>query len=148
MPIEGDYARSTFDFAADQAEQYERTDGREANELMGRPVIILTTRGRRSGKVRKTPLMRVEHDGDYAAIASMGGAPKHPVWYLNLLADPRVMLQDGPVRRDYRARVVDGDERDTWWARANETWPDYDGYQAKTERVIPVVVLEPVDAAG
>jgi deazaflavin-dependent oxidoreductase (nitroreductase family) len=148
MPIEGEYAPSTFTWAADQVERYERTGGAEGNELQGRPVVILTTKGRKTGQVRKSPLMKVEHDGRYAVVASMGGAPKHPVWYLNILAHPDVMLQDGPEAKDYRARVVDGDEKAEWWARAVETWPAYDDYQTRTTRQIPLVVLEPVDGAG
>jgi deazaflavin-dependent oxidoreductase (nitroreductase family) len=105
--------------------------------------VILWTRGRKSGTVRKAPLMRVEHEGRYAVVASLGGAPKHPVWYLNLLADPEVSLQDGPVLADYTAREVTGDEKAEWWARATAVWPSYDDYQAKTSREIPVVVLEP-----
>jgi deazaflavin-dependent oxidoreductase (nitroreductase family) len=107
------------------------------------PVIILTTRGARSGKVRKTPLMRVEHDGSYAAVASLGGAPKHPVWYHNVMADPRVELQDGPVKRDMVAREVTGAEKALWWERAVAAFPDYAAYQEKTDREIPVLVVEP-----
>lgn len=109
---------------------------------MGKPVIILTSVGAKSGKLRKTPLMRVEHDGDYAVVASMGGAPKHPVWYFNLLANPEVELQDGPDKWDLRARELSGEERDLWWSRAVEAFPPYAGYQIKTTRVIPVFVLE------
>jgi deazaflavin-dependent oxidoreductase (nitroreductase family) len=145
MPIEGEYERSPSDWAADQAELYERTGGAEGDTLRGKPIIVIHTKGRKSGKVRKTPLMKVEHDGEYAVVASQGGAPKHPVWYLNIEADPHVVLQDGPVTRDYTARVVEGDEKKQWWARAVETWPDYDEYQTKTDRQIPVVVLTPVD---
>jgi deazaflavin-dependent oxidoreductase (nitroreductase family) len=112
--------------------------------LQGRPVIVLTSKGARTGKIRKTPLMRVEHDGEYAVVASLGGAPKHPVWYYNLVADPHVELQDGPVKKEYHAREVTGDERDAWWARAVQTWPDYANYQTKTSRVIPVFVLTPM----
>jgi deazaflavin-dependent oxidoreductase (nitroreductase family) len=108
-------------------------------------VIILTSVGARSGKIRKTPLMRVEHDGEYAVVASLGGAPKHPVWYHNLVANPRVELQDGPVRKDYQAREVHGGEYEAWWERAVEAWPDYAEYQKKTSRVIPVFVLTPVE---
>ena len=107
------------------------------------PVIILTTRGAKSGKIRKTPLMRVEHEGAYAVVASLGGAPKHPVWYYNVVADPRVELQDGPVRQDMTAREVTGDEKAVWWERAVEAYPDYADYQKKTDREIPVFVLEP-----
>ena len=143
MPIAGEYEPSAWDMVADQVKKFEETGGAEGNELEGKPCIVLWTHGRHSGKVRKTPLMRVEHDGRYAVVASMGGAPKHPVWYLNLVADPDVSLQDGPTVRDLRARVLSGDEKAEWWARANEVWPAYDTYQASTERQIPVVVLEP-----
>lgn len=114
--------------------------------MRGMPVIVLTTLGARSGKIRKTPLMRVEHHGSYAVVASLGGAPRHPVWYHNLTADPRAELQDGPVRRDMTAREVTGDEKALWWERAVEAYPDYADYQEKTDREIPVLVLEPVDA--
>ena len=114
--------------------------------MNGMPVIILTSLGAKSGKVRKSPLMRVEHDGEYAVVASLGGAPNHPVWYYNLTANPRVELQDGPVRRDYQARELQGAERDTWWDRAVAAYPDYADYQKKTDRTIPVFVLTPIDA--
>jgi deazaflavin-dependent oxidoreductase (nitroreductase family) len=110
----------------------------------GKGVVLLTMRGAKSGKIRKVPLMRVEHDGVYAVVASLGGAPKHPVWYFNLKADPRLQLQDGDVTRDFVARELDGEERDLWWNRSVEAWPDYAEYQTKTERVLPVFVLEPV----
>ena len=113
----------------------------EGTELKGKPVILLTTIGAKSGKVRKTPLMRVEHNGEYAVVASLGGAPKHPVWYFNVKKNPRVELQDGPVNGDYVAREVIGDEKATWWERAVEAWPDYAEYQKKTDRQIPVFVL-------
>ena len=142
MPIEGEYEPSPWDFVAEQVRQYEETGGREGGTLEGKPCVILTTRGRRTGKLRKTALMRVEHDGAYAVVASLGGAPKHPVWYLNLVADPEVTLQDGDAVSDRRARVVTGDERDEWWARAAEVWPPYDEYQTRTDREIPVVVLD------
>ncbi len=143
MPIEGEYEPSPWDFVAEHVRQYEETGGREGGTLEGKPCVILTTRGRHTGKLRKSALMRVEHDGAYAVVASLGGAPKHPVWYLNLLADPEVTLQDGDAVSDRRARVVTGDERDEWWARAAEVWPPYDDYQTKTDREIPVVVLDP-----
>jgi F420H(2)-dependent quinone reductase len=144
MPLEGEYEPSPWDRAAEQVRSYEATDGREGGDNQGKPVVILTTRGRKTGKLRKTPLMTVEHDGEYAVVASLGGAPKHPVWYLNLTADPLVSLQDGTELRDYTARVVDGAERDEWWEKATAVWPQYNGYQAKTDRTIPVVVLDPV----
>jgi deazaflavin-dependent oxidoreductase (nitroreductase family) len=145
MPLKGTYAPSTAGWARKQAERYEATDGAEASTLRGRPVIVLTSVGARTGKLRKTALMRVEHDGHYAVVASVGGAPRHPFWYHNLKADPHVELQDGSTKRDYTAREVSGDEKAVWWARAVETWPDYDRYQARTARAIPVFVLEPID---
>ena len=147
MPLEGDYAPSSAGWARKQAEAYEASDGAEANTLRGRPVIVLTTVGARSGKLRKTALMRVEHDGEYAVVASMGGAPKHPTWYWNLRANPHVELQDGAEKHDYVARELEGDERELWWRRANETWPAYDGYQEKTDRLIPVFLLTRLDAS-
>ena len=143
MPLKGEYEPGVWKVAVDQVALYEKTGGAEGNTLQGRPVIILTTRGRHSGKIRKSPLMRVEHDGKYAVVASMGGAPKHPVWYLNAIANPDVDLQDGPTIYEMRAREVTGDEKAAWWARAVETWPAYDEYQARTKRQIPVLVLEP-----
>jgi deazaflavin-dependent oxidoreductase (nitroreductase family) len=143
MALEGTYAPSPWAPIADQVKLYEESNGTEGTELEGQPCIILWTKGRHTGDVRKTPLIRV-NDGDrYAVVASLGGAPKHPVWYLNLVADPQVSLQDGPNLRDYTARVVEGDERDEWWKKATDVWPKYDGYQASTDRRIPVVVLEP-----
>jgi deazaflavin-dependent oxidoreductase (nitroreductase family) len=139
-----EYAPSPVEFVANQVAQYEATGGTEGAELMGKPTVILTTRGRRSGKMRKTPLMRVEHDGTYAVIASLGGAPKHPVWYHNLTASPDVTLQDGSNVYKMRAREAHGDEKAQWWARAVEAWPAYNDYQARTERQIPIVILERV----
>ena len=142
MPVEGEYEPSPAKWVRDQVALYESSGGTDGLTLRGRPVIILTSRGAKSGKVRKTALMRVEHDGDYAVVASQGGAPEHPVWYHNLVADPHVELQDGPERHDYTARELAGDERERWWSRAVETWPDYAGYATKTDRLIPVFVLE------
>ncbi|MEN0129589.1 MAG: nitroreductase family deazaflavin-dependent oxidoreductase [Brevundimonas sp.] len=147
MPLIGEYAPSTSDHARIQAETYEATDGREANLMRGKPVIILTTLGATSGKLRKTALMRVEHDGRYAVVASKGGAPEHPLWFHNVVANPLVELQDGAVKRDYLAHEASGAERDEWWARAVEAWPDYASYQTKTDRLIPVFVLVPVESA-
>ncbi|HEV8547210.1 MAG TPA: nitroreductase family deazaflavin-dependent oxidoreductase [Candidatus Limnocylindrales bacterium] len=144
MPLTGDYAPSTAGWARKQAERYEASNGEESADLRGRPVIVLTSVGAKTGKLRKTALMRVEHDGVYAVVASLGGAPKHPVWYYNLKKNPRVELQDGPDRRDYTARELSGEEKATWWARAVETWPDYAKYQTRTDRQIPVFVLEPI----
>ena len=145
MPLQGEYEPSPSAWSRRQAEQYEATDGEQGGELRGRPVIVLTSVGARTGKLRKAPLMRVEHDGVYAVVASMGGAPKHPVWYFNLKANPHVELQDGATRRDYLAREVTGQEKQLWWDRAVEAWPDYASYQQRTSRQIPVFVLEPVD---
>jgi F420H(2)-dependent quinone reductase len=119
--------------------------GTEGTELQGKPVILLTTIGAKTGKIRKTPLMRVEHDGEYAVVASLGGAPEHPVWYHNVKAHPRVELQDGAVTKDYEAREVVGDEKAVWWERAVDAWPDYANYQKKTDRQIPVFVLTPIN---
>jgi F420H(2)-dependent quinone reductase len=143
MPLDGEYEPSTEKWVRDQVETIERSGGTEGTTLRGMPVIVLTNRGAKSGKLRKTPLMRVEHDGTYAVIASKGGAPKHPVWYYNLVADPHVELQDGPVKQDMTARLVSGDERATWWERAVAAYPDYADYQTKTDREIPVFVVEP-----
>lgn len=146
MPITGEYVPSPSARAREQVELYESSGGTEGTTLRGRPVVILTTLGARSGKVRKIPLMRVEQDGAYAVVASMGGAPKHPVWYHNVVANPRVELQDGPAKHEYVAREVSGEERALWWKRAVEAWPDYADYQLRTDREIPVFVLERVDA--
>jgi deazaflavin-dependent oxidoreductase (nitroreductase family) len=142
MALDGEYGPSPLKFAADQVALYESTGGTQGGTLMGVPVIILTTRGRKSGLVRKSPLMRVEHDGAYAVVASMGGAPRHPLWYRNLVAHPDATLQDGPNVHEMRAREVTGGEKAAWWARAVEAWPAYDEYQARTKRVIPLLVLE------
>ncbi|GAA3231115.1 nitroreductase family deazaflavin-dependent oxidoreductase [Oerskovia jenensis] len=142
MPITGEYAPSTSDWARKQAELYESSGGTKGTTLRGMPVVILWTLGAKSGKIRKTPLMRVEHDGDYAVVASLGGAPQHPVWYHNIVADPHVELQDGPERHDYTAREVTGDEKALWWERAVAAYPDYASYQERTDREIPVFVLE------
>ncbi|HWJ85968.1 MAG TPA: nitroreductase family deazaflavin-dependent oxidoreductase [Cellulomonas sp.] len=147
MPLTGEYAPSTSEHARTQAEQYEASGGREANTMRGKPIIVLTTLGATSGKLRKTALMRVEHDGSYAVVASKGGAPEHPLWYHNIVANPLVELQDGDVRRDYLAHEATGAERDEWWARSVEAWPDYASYQTKTDRLIPVFVLVPVESA-
>ena len=143
VTIKEEYEPSPWKFVADQVALYEATNGVEGGTLEDKPVIILGTRGRRSGKIRKTPLMRVEDGGAYAVIASMGGAPKHPVWFLNLTADASVTLQDGANVYEMRAREATGDERARWWAVAVEAWPAYAEYQTKTDRQIPVVVLEP-----
>jgi deazaflavin-dependent oxidoreductase (nitroreductase family) len=143
MPLTGEYEPSPAEWVRVQVEEYESSGGTRGTTLRGLPVIVLTTRGAKSGKIRKSPLMRVEHEGTYAAVASLGGAPKHPVWYYNVVGDPHVELQDGPVRKDYVAREVTGDEKAVWWQRAVAAYPDYDDYQRKTDREIPVFVLEP-----
>lgn len=143
MPLTGEYEPSTQKWVRDQVELYESSGGTEGTTLRGMPVIVLTTTGARSGKLRKSPLMRVEHDGAYAAVASLGGAPRNPVWYHNVQADPHVELQDGPVRQDMVAREVTGEEKSAWWERAVAAFPDYADYQRKTDRAIPVFVLEP-----
>jgi F420H(2)-dependent quinone reductase len=145
MPLTGSYAPSSAGWARKQAERYEATNGAEANELRGRPIIVLTSVGAKTGRLRKTALMRVEHAGHYAVVASMGGAPRHPVWFYNLKANPHVELQDGATKRDYLAREVTGDEKATWWERAVATWPDYAKYQTRTTRQIPVFVLDPIE---
>lgn len=141
MPLTGEYEPSTSDWARKQAELLEGSGGTEGTTLNGMPVILLTTKGNKSGKLRKTPLMRVEHDGEYAAVASLGGAPKHPVWYFNIKAEPLVELQDGTDKADYIAREVTGDEKAVWWERAVAAFPPYAEYQTKTDREIPVFVL-------
>ena len=146
MPLTGEYEPSTSQWAREQAELYEGSGGTEGTTMRGMPVIILTSVGAKSGKLRKTALMRVEHEGEYAVVASLGGAPKHPVWYFNLVDHPHVELQDGPERADYQARLVEGDEKALWWERAVAAFPDYAGYQKKTDREIPVFVLTRVDA--
>jgi deazaflavin-dependent oxidoreductase (nitroreductase family) len=146
MPLTGEYEPSPSDRARRQVEEYEASNGEKGNTLRGRPVIVLTTVGAKTGKLRKTPLMRVEHQGTYAVVASLGGAPKHPVWYHNLKANPHVELQDRATKRAYMAREVFGEEKALWWERAVSTWPDYATYQQKTDRQIPVFVLEPMES--
>ncbi len=138
-----DYEPSRWQWVRDQVETYERTGGRDCNTLRdtGLPIIIVTTRGNKSGKIRKTPLMRVEHNGEYALVASVGGAPKNPVWYYNVTAAPDdVTIQDGPEPFPVRVREVSGDERAQWWGRAVAAYPPYAEYQERTERTIPVFV--------
>ncbi len=146
MPLDGEYEPSSAQWVRDQVALYEGSGGLEGTTLRDLPVVILTSRGASSGKLRKTPLMRVEHEGTYAVVASQGGAPTHPLWYFNLVADAHVELQDGPAKSDRTAREVTGEEKALWWERAVAAYPDYDDYQARTERQIPVFVLEPVEA--
>jgi len=149
MPLIGEYEPITSDWARKQAELFESSGGTKGTTLRGMPIILLTTVGARSGKLRKTPLMRVEHNGAYAVVASLGGAPRHPVWYFNLRNHPHVELQDGPVKRDYLARELTGEEKAVWWERAVAAYPDYADYQKKTTRQIPVFVLTAIeDSAG
>jgi len=143
MSVSGGYAASPSQWVRDQVELYESSGGTAGTTMRGMPVVILTTRGARTGHIRKTPLMRVEHEGKYAVVASQGGAPQHPQWYHNLVAHPDVQLQDGPVKQNMVARELDGEEREIWWKRAVAAFPDYADYQTKTERRIPVFVLEP-----
>ena len=145
MPLTGEYEPGTSDWSRKQVERYEATNGLEGGDLRGRPVVVLTSVGAQTGKLRKVALMRVEHEGIYAVVASLGGAPQNPVWYQNLKKNPHVELQDGATKRDYTAREVTGDEKAVWWQRAVQAWPDYANYQARTERQIPVFVLEPID---
>jgi F420H(2)-dependent quinone reductase len=144
MALNGVYEPSTQKWVRDQVELIESSGGTEGTTLRGMPVILLTTLGKNTGKLRKTPLMRVEEDGHYAAVASLGGSPKHPVWYFNVLAHPQVELQDGPVKSDMVAREVFGEEKARWWEIAVKAFPNYADYQAKTDRQIPVFVLDPV----
>jgi len=149
MPLQGEYEPSPWDMVREQVAEYEASDGQRANTLLdtGLPVIIITTRGRKSGKIRKFPLMRVEHDGEYALVASLGGAPSNPTWYGNLIADPTaLMIQDGAEPHDFVAREVQGDERALWWERAVEAYPSYADYQVKTSRIIPVFVATRSDS--
>lgn len=148
MPLQGEYEPSPAQWVRDQVEEYESSGGTRGTTLRGVPVVVITSVGATSGKLRKNPVMRVEHEGVYAAVASKGGAPEHPSWYRNLVKHPLVELQDGPSRGDYVARQVEGEERALWWRRAVELWPDYATYQTKTDREIPVFVLEPAGRRG
>ena len=145
MPVHGEYEPSTAAWVRDQVEAYENSGGTQGTTLRdtGLPVVIVTNLGVKSGKVRKTPVMRVEHDGTYAMVASKGGAPEHPVWVYNLRADPHVEVQDGTSKQDMTAREISGDEREQWWRRAVDAFPPYAEYQKKTSREIPVFLLEP-----
>jgi deazaflavin-dependent oxidoreductase (nitroreductase family) len=145
MPLSGDYEPSPSDWVREHADKIIESGSTDVTDMKGKPIILLTTIGAKTGKIRKTPLMRVEHDGEYAVVASLGGAPKNPVWYYNITAHPRVELQDGEVTKEYDAREVSGEEKAAWWERAVEAWPDYAEYQTKTDRQIPVFVLTPVN---
>lgn len=145
MTITGDYEPGTWQWVAKQIEEYEASGGTRANTLRdtGIPIIVVTMRGAKTGKVRKIGLMRVEHDGSYALVASKGGDPSHPAWYHNMMADPNVLIQDGPEPLPYVVREVDGDERETWWQRSAEVYPPYLEYAQKAGRLIPVLVASP-----
>jgi F420H(2)-dependent quinone reductase len=145
MPLQGEYEVSPTDWVREQTQKIFETGTTESVSINGQRVVLLTTRGAKSGKLRKVPLMRVEHDGRYAIVASLGGAPKNPVWYYNVKADPHVELQDGTESKDYRAREVTGEEKAVWWERAVAAFPNYAEYQTKTTREIPVFVLEPIE---
>jgi deazaflavin-dependent oxidoreductase (nitroreductase family) len=146
MALTGEYEPSPEKWVRDQVEAYESSGGTRGNTLRdtGMPVVVVTSRGAQSGKLRKAPLMRVERGGRYALVASQGGAPKHPTWYFNLLRDPHIELQDGPVRQGMTVRLLEGDEKAEWWARAVEAFPNYASYQTRTSRDIPVFLAEPV----
>jgi deazaflavin-dependent oxidoreductase (nitroreductase family) len=144
MPLDGEYEPNPQQWVRDQVELYESSDGAKGGTLRGVPVIIVTTRGVKSGKLRKIPLIRVEHDGLYAVVASAGGAPKHPAWYFNLVADPHIELRDHGTVSERQARELTGEEKAAWWKRATTMWPDYDMYQTKTDREIPLFLLEPI----
>ena len=144
MPPEDEYAPSPTAWVRNAVEKIEKTGSTRVAGFGGRGVVLLTMRGAKSGKIRKVPLMRVEHDGVYVAVASLGGAPKNPVWYYNLKADPTVQLQDGEETGEYVAREIEGEEYELWWKRSVAAYPDYAEYQKKTTRKIPQFVLEPV----
>lgn len=145
MPLTGDYEPGTSSWSRNHVEQYEATNGEKAGDMRGKPVVVLTSLGAKTGKLRKTALMRVERDGVYAVVASLGGSPRNPKWYYNLKKNPHVELQDRAVKRDYMAHEATGEEKVAWWARSVDAFPDYAGYQKKTSRQIPVFVLEPME---
>jgi deazaflavin-dependent oxidoreductase (nitroreductase family) len=149
MTLQGEYVPSKADWVREQVERFEASNGQEANTLRdtGDPIVVITSVGAKSGKLRKNPVMRVERDGKYVAVASKGGAPDQPEWYYNFLAHPEVELQDGNVKQTYQARVLEGEERTDWWEHAVATWPTYASYQKKTDREIPVFLLEPSKSA-
>lgn len=149
MTLQGEYVPSKAGWVREQVEKFEASNGREANTLRdsGDPIVVITSVGAKSGHLRKNPVMRVERDGTYVAIASKGGSPDQPEWYFNFLDNPEVELQDGDVKKTYHARLLQGDERTEWWQYAVDTWPTYASYQEKTDREIPVFLLEPVTSA-
>lgn len=143
MPLQGEYAEEKTGWVKDQLAKIDETGTTESVDVMGMAVVVYTMRGAKSGKLRRVPLMRVEHDGVYAVVASKGGAPKHPAWYNNITAHPEVEVQDGSVKHDGVAREITGSERDEWWERAVAAYPPYAEYQTKTDRLIPVLLVEP-----
>lgn len=145
MTSNANYGPSPRAWVREQVALYESSGGKEGTTMRGMPVVIITSIGAKTGQIRKIPLMRVEHEGSYAAVASQGGAPKHPTWYFNLVADPRVEVQDGPVKQEMLAREVTGEEKAQWWERAVAAFPDYADYQEKAGREIPLFVLEPAE---
>lgn len=145
MALRGEYEPSQWTWVREQVEEFEASNGQRGNVLLGKPewpIVVITSVGSKSGKLRKNPVMRVEHDGAYAAVASKGGDPEHPSWFHNFVEHPEVELQDGAEKHTYRARIVEGDERAEWWERAVAQYAPYAGYQEKTDRKIPVFVLE------
>lgn len=144
MPLQGEYAQEKTGWVADQLEKIDETGTTESVSVQGMQVVVFTMRGAKSGLLRRVPLMRVEHNGTYAAVASKGGAPNHPAWYNNISANPDVEVQDGSTKHDGRAREITGAERDEWWERAVAAYPPYAEYQEKTDRQIPVLLIEPV----
>ena len=147
MTLRGEYVPSKQQWVRDQVAAYEESGGERANTLRGSddPIVVITSRGAKSGLLRKNPVMRVERDGKYLAVASLGGSPDNPEWYYNFVANPEVDLQDGPEAKSYRARMLDGEERVDWWAYAVQTWPTYGKYQERTDREIPIFLLEEID---
>ncbi len=145
MPLDGEYEPSPEKWVRDQVELFESSGGTDGTTMRGMPVVIVTSRGSKSGKLRKNPVMKVEHEGSYAVVASKGGAPEHPTWYYNMRDDPHVELQDGPLLRDMVAHIAHGAEREAWWERAVAAYPDYADYAKKTDREIPVFVVDPAD---
>lgn len=143
MPLQGEYAEEKTGWVKDQLAKIDESGTTESVDVMGMPVVVYTMRGAKSGKLRRVPLMRVEHDGVYAAVASKGGAPEHPAWYHNITAHPEVEVQDGTTKHDAVAREITGAERDEWWERAVAAFPSYAEYQTKTDRQIPVLLIEP-----
>lgn len=145
MPLQGEYEPPAHEWLRGEVERIMSAGTTDVADMEGRPVVLVTMQGKNTGKLRKVPLMRVEHDGQYVLVASMGGAPTHPEWFYNIQANPHVELQDATVTKDYEAREVTGDERTIWWQRAVEAYPSYADYQSKTDRQIPVFVLTEID---